>query len=74
MLGLSRARVHQLVTEPDFPAHLALKMGRVWWMSDFRAWAHRSGRQLRELPDSWPTLQAVNPQDDDRGRYRPRSR
>ncbi len=50
--GLSRQRVSQLTAAEDFPAPLQkLRMGAVWRYSDFLAWAERTGRTVRPLPD-----------------------
>lgn len=46
MLGVSRQRVHQLVTRPDFPAPVVkLAMGSVWSAEEVRQWARARGRQ-----------------------------
>lgn len=40
MLGVSRQRVYQIVTRPDFPEPLArLTMGTVWRRDEVVAWA-----------------------------------
>jgi predicted DNA-binding transcriptional regulator AlpA len=45
MLGVSRQRVHQLVTRSDFPEPVAvLSGGRIWRRGDVEAWARRTGR------------------------------
>jgi predicted DNA-binding transcriptional regulator AlpA len=45
MLGVSRQRVHQLLTRPDFPRPIAdLGIGKVWERSAIEAWAQRTGR------------------------------
>jgi hypothetical protein len=54
MLDVTRARVSQLVAKDDFPTAEELRMGKVWWIREFRAWAAARGRILRELPDTWP--------------------
>ncbi len=39
MLGVSRQRVHQLATEPSFPAPIAhLKCGRIWDLLQVAQW------------------------------------
>ena len=39
-LGVSRQRVQQLTSRPDFPKPAAvLSMGKVWLASDVRTWA-----------------------------------
>lgn len=51
MLGLGRARVSQLMKEPDWPAEAArLSVGKVWWYRDVAAWAERSGRPVHPVP------------------------
>ena len=48
MLGVSRQRVQQLVTRPDFPAPLAaLAMGKVWDGDQVTAWAKAHGRRVK---------------------------
>ncbi|ACZ29565.1 phage transcriptional regulator, AlpA [Xylanimonas cellulosilytica DSM 15894] len=48
LLGVSRQRVHQLTSRPDFPAPIAvLAMGKVWRTADVLAWAEATGRELR---------------------------
>jgi prophage regulatory protein len=46
LLGITRTRVNQLVTDdPSFPTPAAeLTAGRVWKRSDVEAWARRNGR------------------------------
>jgi predicted DNA-binding transcriptional regulator AlpA len=45
MLGVSRQRVQQLISRPDFPAPaVTLAMGKVWRTADVQAWAKASGR------------------------------
>ena len=49
MLGVSRQRVQQLVTRPDFPAPVErLAMGAFWRRSDVRRWAERTGREIQK--------------------------
>lgn len=55
MLGLSKARVYQLVAEPDFPEPaVSLVMGHVWELTAVQAWAEQKGRTLSPLPADWP--------------------
>jgi hypothetical protein len=58
MLDLTRARISQIVQEPDFPKGYELRMGKVYWMDDVRAWAKEKGRQLRPIPATWPAVPA----------------
>ena len=45
MLGVSRQRVQQLISRPDFPKPAAvLAMGKVWNTTDVQAWAKAHGR------------------------------
>lgn len=45
MLGVSRQRVQQLISRPDFPEPDAvLAMGKVWKRADVLAWAKAHGR------------------------------
>jgi predicted DNA-binding transcriptional regulator AlpA len=45
MLGVSRQRVQQLVSRPDFPEPDAvLAMGKVWRTADVEDWARAHGR------------------------------
>ena len=47
MLGLSRQRVYQLTSEPDFPApEVVLATGRVWNTDAVRRWAAAHGRTI----------------------------
>jgi predicted DNA-binding transcriptional regulator AlpA len=47
--GLSRQRVQQLISRPDFPApDVVLDMGKVWKRADIEAWARDHGRSLSE--------------------------
>ena len=47
--GLSRQRVQQLVSAPDFPEPIAvLKAGKVWRTADVVKWAEEKGREIRE--------------------------
>jgi hypothetical protein len=58
MLDLTRARISQIVREPDFPKGYELRMGKAYWMDDVRAWAQEKGRKLRPLPATWPAVPA----------------
>lgn len=45
MLGVSRQRVHQLVSRSDFPKPAAtLSVGRIWRRADVAKWAAARGR------------------------------
>lgn len=45
MLGVSRQRVQQLTSKPDFPQPVAeLKAGKVWLRSAVVRWASGDGR------------------------------
>jgi predicted DNA-binding transcriptional regulator AlpA len=45
ILGVSRQRVQQLISRPDFPQPEAvLDMGKVWKKDDVLAWATANGR------------------------------
>lgn len=45
MLGLTRRRVNQLATEPDFPQPEAvLSAGKVWKRADIEKWAKANER------------------------------
>lgn len=47
LLGVSRQRVGQLTTRPDFPRPRAiLSMGSVWSLTDLQQWADSTGRAL----------------------------
>lgn len=49
MLRVSRQRVSQLTTRPDFPAPvLELAMGKIWDREEVRKWARANGRELHE--------------------------
>jgi predicted DNA-binding transcriptional regulator AlpA len=48
MLGVSRQRVYQLASRPDFPRPIAeLTQGKVWMLADIAAWisVHRAGQE-----------------------------
>jgi prophage regulatory protein len=48
-LGVSRQRVQQLVTRPDFPKPLrVLAMGKVWDSEDVEAWIREHRPELGE--------------------------
>jgi len=45
LLGVSRQRVQQLISRPDFPQPDAvLAMGKVWRLPDVQTWAKAHGR------------------------------
>jgi len=45
VLGVSRQRVQQLISRPDFPKPDAvLAMGKIWRKADVEAWAKAHGR------------------------------
>lgn len=45
LLGVSRQRVHQLVSAPGFPPPLErLASGAIWRTADIAAWAEQQGR------------------------------
>jgi predicted DNA-binding transcriptional regulator AlpA len=47
MLGVSRQRVQQLISRPDFPKPDAvLAMGKVWRRANVQAWAKAHGRLI----------------------------
>jgi predicted DNA-binding transcriptional regulator AlpA len=49
MLGVSRQRVQQLTSRPDFPEPAAvLAMGKVWRTEDVQAWAKARGRRHQD--------------------------
>lgn len=49
MFGISRQRVFQLTSRPDFPAPMVrLKQGAVWLTADVVAWAETKGRTVKE--------------------------
>jgi hypothetical protein len=58
MLDLTRARISQIVREPDFPRGIELRMGKVWWFEDITAWANAKDRTLRPIPATWPAVPA----------------
>ncbi len=48
LLGVSRQRVYQLATRPDFPEPIAeLTQGKIWVLADIEAWigAYRAGKE-----------------------------
>lgn len=48
-LGVSRQRVTQLASRPDFPAPTAvLASGKVWRTEDIEEWAKARGRQPKD--------------------------
>ncbi len=47
LLEVSRQRVFQLTSRPDFPAPVAdLRMGKIWRTADVLAWAKATGREV----------------------------
>jgi predicted DNA-binding transcriptional regulator AlpA len=49
--GLSRQRVQQLISRPDFPKpEVVLDMGKVWKRADIERWAEAHGRTLQAEP------------------------
>jgi prophage regulatory protein len=49
MFGVSRQRVYQLTSRPDFPKPVVkLKVGSVWSTADVIKWAESKGRQIEE--------------------------
>jgi prophage regulatory protein len=49
MLGISRQRLTQLASRPDFPPPVAeLAQGRVWETAAIREWARKTGRLADE--------------------------
>lgn len=47
--GISRQRVHQITSSPDFPEpEVTLAMGKVWRTKDVRLWAAAHGREVFE--------------------------
>lgn len=49
MFGVSRQRVYQLTSRPDFPAPMVkLKAGAVWVTSEVVRWAEGKGREVRD--------------------------
>lgn len=52
MFGISRQRVYQLTSRPDFPAPMVrLKAGAVWVTAEVVAWAESKGRTVRDDVD-----------------------
>jgi predicted DNA-binding transcriptional regulator AlpA len=50
LLGVGRARVHQLIAAGDFPKPVAmLSVGKVWLTQDVRAWANSTGRTVHPV-------------------------
>lgn len=52
MLGVSRSRAAQLVSQKGFPDPFA-RLGRaqIWWLADVEAWAARTDRELQPLEE-----------------------
>jgi prophage regulatory protein len=49
MLGVSRQRVQQLISRPDFPKpEVVLDMGKVWKRADVIDWAKAHGRTIED--------------------------
>lgn len=49
MFGISRQRVFQLTSRPDFPAPMVkLKAGAVWVTADVVKWAESKGRAIND--------------------------
>lgn len=49
MLSVSRQRVSQLTSRPDFPAPTArLAMGKVWVTAEVIEWAEAKGRTIHD--------------------------
>lgn len=47
--GISRQRVYQLTSRPDFPAPMVrLKAGAVWRTADVVKWAEARGREIHD--------------------------
>jgi prophage regulatory protein len=50
--GVSRQRVQQLITRPDWPAPcVVLSMGKIWLREDVETWAARHRPDLSEGGD-----------------------
>ena len=56
MLDVTRARVSQMVQQPDFPDGIELRMGKVWWAEDITAWA-----AAKDAPSQYPRHLARRP-------------
>ena len=49
LFGVSRQRVYQLTSSPDFPEPVArLKAGAIWRTADVVRWAEERGREIHE--------------------------
>lgn len=49
MFRISRQRVYQLTSRPDFPEPMVrLKAGAVWRTADVVRWAEQKGREIHE--------------------------
>jgi predicted DNA-binding transcriptional regulator AlpA len=71
MIGVSRQRITQLTSDGAFPEPVTeLRMGKVWDLADVEAWASRTGRELRPLPESWPVDTAASSSHSGAGKYR----
>jgi predicted DNA-binding transcriptional regulator AlpA len=52
LLGVSRTRYVQIISDPRFPEPFAeLTMGKVWDLADITAWAEGTGRTLHSLAE-----------------------
>ena len=52
LLGVSRQRVTQLTSRPDFPEPVAvLAMGKVWALDDVKAWKLARDERLGRMVD-----------------------
>ena len=57
MLRVSRQRVSQLASDPEFPAPVAvLKVGRIWLREDIEKWALETGRAVYAIEGETPSL------------------
>lgn len=51
MLGLSKARVVQLIASSGFPEPMAvIKAGKIWSYEDVKTWAESGGRAVHPIP------------------------
>ena len=49
MFGVSRQRVYQLTSRPDFPRPMVvLKAGAIWVTADVVKWAESKGREIHD--------------------------
>lgn len=50
LLGVGRTRLGVLTARDDFPEPIAeLVMGKIWDLADIRAWAEKTGRELKPI-------------------------